>query len=93
MYRRGSCLNDLFDHASLPYNKGVYIFTLRWGSADFSDPGWGVIHDDGTPKISGTAIHNLMQIITDTGVNAATFTPGDSNYSLSGMPAAEQATS
>ena len=81
-------LNDLFDHAMLPYCDAVYIFTLRWGSVDTSDPGWGVIHDDGTPKISGTAIRNLMQIIQDTGPNAATFSPGALSYSLSGMPAA-----
>ena len=47
-------LNDLFDHAMLPYCEAVYLFTLRWGSADFSDPGWGVMYDDGTPKVSGT---------------------------------------
>jgi hypothetical protein len=81
-------LNDLFDHASLSYNQEVYIFTLRWGSADFSDPGWGVMHDDGTPKISGTALHNLMTILNDPGVNRASFTPGALNYSLSGMPLA-----
>jgi len=81
-------LNDLFDHAMLPDNKLVYIFDLRWGTADFSDPGWGVIHDDGTPKVSGTAIRNLMAILRDTGVDAATFTPGSVSYSLTGMPAA-----
>jgi hypothetical protein len=81
-------LNDLFDHAMLPDNKFVYIFTLRWGSADFSDPGYGVIHDDGTPKISGTAIHNLMSILNDPSANAATFLPSPLNYSLVGMPSA-----
>ena len=81
-------LNDLFDHAMLPYNAFVYIFTLRWGTTDFSDPGYGVMHDDGTPKISGTAIRNLMTILRDPGSNAATFTPGSLSYFLSGMPSA-----
>jgi hypothetical protein len=81
-------LNDLFDHAMLPDNKLVYIFDLRWGTTDFSDPGWGVIHDDGTPKISGTAIHNLMAILIDTGATAPTFTPSALRYSLAGMPSA-----
>ncbi len=81
-------LNNLFDHASRSDNKLVYIFNLRWGTVDFSDPGYGVMHDDGTPKVSGTAIRNLMQIIKDTGPTAATFSPGAFSYSLSGMPAA-----
>jgi hypothetical protein len=82
-------LNDLFDHAMLSDNKLVYIFTLRWGSLDFSDPGWGVIRDDGTPKPSATAIRNLMAILNDAGTDAATFTPAAPlNYSLSGMPSA-----
>lgn len=83
-------LNDLFDHAMQPNNKLVYIFDLQWGSADASDPGWGVIHDDGTPKQSGVAIHNLMQILHDPGPNAATFTPSSLNYSVSGMPSASR---
>jgi hypothetical protein len=82
-------LNNLFDHAKLVDNKLVYIFTLRWGSLDFSDPGWGVIRDDGTPKPSATAIRNLMAIVNDAGTAAATFTPAAPlNYSLSGMPSA-----
>src|SRR5262249_42221447 len=77
-------------HASLPYCKGVYIFTLRWGSVppDPSNPGWGIMNNDGSAKIAGTALHNLMVILTDTGVNAKTFAPGALTYSLSGMPAA-----
>jgi trimeric autotransporter adhesin len=81
-------LSDLFDHAMLPNNQGVYIFDLQWGSADGSYQGWGVFHDDGTPKVSGTAIHNLSAILNDPGTNAATFTPASLSYSLSGMPAA-----
>jgi hypothetical protein len=83
-------LNDLFDHASLPYCNGIYIFTLRWGSVppNPANPGWGVMNDDGGPKIAGTVLHNLMAILTDTGANAATFAPGALNYSLSGMPTA-----
>jgi hypothetical protein len=83
-------LNNLFDHASLPYCKGVYIFTLRWGSVppDPSNPGWGIMNGDGSAKIAGTALHNLMVILTDPGVNAKTFAPGALTYSLSGIPAA-----
>jgi hypothetical protein len=82
-------LNDLFDHASLPYCKEVYLFTLRWGSVppNPAAPGWGVMNDDGSPKIAGAALHNLMAILTDEGSNAATFAPGRLDFSLSGMPA------
>lgn len=80
-------LVDLFDHAMLPDCQAVYIFDLQWGSEDTSDPGWGVFHDDGTPKISGMAIRNLMAILNDPGANARSFTTGALNYSLSGMPA------
>ena len=83
-------LNVLFDHASLPYCQGVYIFTLRWGSIppDPSRPGWGVMNDDGSPKAAGVALHNLMATLIDAGTNAETFTPGRLHYSLLGMPAA-----
>jgi trimeric autotransporter adhesin len=81
-------LSDLFDHAMLPNCQAVYIFDLLWGSEDASDPGWGVFHNDGTPKESGTAIRDLMAILHDPGADAATFTPGSFEYSLSGMPSA-----
>jgi hypothetical protein len=82
-------LNDLFDHAILPYNKFVHIFTLRWGTVDFNDPGWGLMHDDECmPKISGTAVHNLMAILSDVGGAAQTFTTAGLGYSLTGMPSA-----
>lgn len=76
-------LNDIFDHAMLPDDQEVYIFTLRWGPG-----GWGIINNDGTPKIAGTALHNLTAILNDPSAAAATFTPRALNYSLSGMPAA-----
>jgi hypothetical protein len=80
-------LNDLFDHAILPYNRGVYIYKLHGGSTDLSNPYYGVFHDDGTPKLAGVAIHNLMTIINDPGGTAQTFDPGRLNYALAGMPA------
>ena len=80
-------LINMFDHARISDLKQVYYFTLRWGSPG-AEGNWGLINDDGTPKPSGTAIRNLMQIIRDTGPNAATFSPGALSYSLSGMPAA-----
>jgi hypothetical protein len=79
-------MTDMLAHASTPYLQEVYYFTLRWGSPGASG-NWGLINDDGSPKPSGTAMHNLMAIIKDPGGNAATFTPVALGYSLAGMPA------
>lgn len=77
-------LCDLFDHAARPDCRYVYIFTLRWGP---ETQDWGLMNDDGTPKQSGTAVHNLMALLDDPGPLAASFTPGRLPYALSGMPA------
>jgi hypothetical protein len=46
------------------------------------------MNDDGSPKIAGIVLHNLMAILSDPGANATTFSPGALNFSLSGMPPA-----
>ena len=45
---------------------------------------WGLFNSDGTPRPAATALHNLTTLLTDTGADAATFTPGSLNYTLSG---------
>ena len=75
-------LCDLFDHASLTYCEAVFIFSLR-GGPNF----YGLIYDDGTPTLAGIAVRNLMAILKDEGRNAATFSPRQFNYALTGMPA------
>jgi hypothetical protein len=44
---------------------------------------FGLMNQNGTPMAAGTAIHNLTSLLSDTGTNAATFTTGSLNYSLS----------
>jgi hypothetical protein len=77
-------LINYFDHAMLPNCQAVYSFALQ----DEYTPGWGVFNVDGTPKEAAGVIRNLMSILNDPSVYAATFTPASLKYSLSGMPSA-----
>lgn len=45
---------------------------------------FGLMNSDGSPTPAGTALHNLTSLLADTGANAASFTPGSLNFSLSG---------
>ncbi len=76
-------LMNYFDHARRFDCDQVYYFTLAWGPESGN---WGLLNDDGTPKISGTAVHDTMQILNDGGASAATFATQPFSYSLSGMP-------
>ena len=59
---------------------GMYFYGLYDdGSGD-----WGLFNADGTPRPAATALHDLTTLLTDTGADAATFTPGSLNYTLSG---------
>ena len=59
---------------------GMYFYGLYDdGSGD-----WGLFNADGTPRPAATALHNLTTLLSDTDANAATFTPGSLNYTLSG---------
>jgi serralysin len=44
---------------------------------------FGLMNQNGTPMAAGTALHNLTTLLSDKGTNAATFTTGTLNYSLS----------
>jgi hypothetical protein len=57
----------------------TYFYALfNDGSGNF-----GLMNSDGTPKPAGTALHDLTTLLADTGANAASFTPGSLNYTLS----------
>jgi hypothetical protein len=47
------------------------------------DNGYGMLNASGRPTLLGQYIHNLTSILAD---NSSEFTPGDVNYSFSGMP-------
>jgi hypothetical protein len=80
-------LRDLFEHARLPYNDYVFIFTLLGAPYDLD---YGMINRDNSPKLSAAAIHNLMPLLRDTGDRAGSFDLSPFPYSISGMLADSQ---
>jgi hypothetical protein len=57
----------------------TYFYALfNDGSGNF-----GLMNSDGTPKPAGMALHDLTTLLSDTGADAASFTPGSLNYTLS----------
>ena len=59
--------------------KMYYYALFNDGSGNF-----GLMNSNGTPLPAGTALHDLTTLLADTGANAASFTPGSLNYTLSG---------
>src|SRR5579863_521412 len=49
-----------------------------------SSGNFGLMNQDGTPTLAGTALHDLTTLLADTGANAASFTPGSLTFTLSG---------
>ena len=49
-----------------------------------SSGNFGLMNQNGTPTLAGTALHDLTTLLADTGANAATFTPGSLSFTLSG---------
>ena len=80
-------LDTLFENS----HNGVvrtYLYQLEDGYATPStdlENHYGLYKVDGTAKESATALHNLTTILADTGANAATFTPGTLNYTVTGL--------
>ncbi len=54
-----------------------------------SSGNYGLMNSDGSATPAGTALHDLTTLLADTGSNAASFTPGSLNYSLSGQEATD----
>lgn len=58
-------------------------FTFFYALYDDTSGHWGVMNNDGTPKLAGTALHNLTSLLTDAGTPLA-----DSlSFTLSGTTA------
>ncbi len=49
-----------------------------------SSGNFGLMNQNGTPTLAGTALHDLTTLLADTGTNAASFTPGSLTFTLSG---------
>jgi hypothetical protein len=47
---------------------------------------WGLFYNDGTPKTSATAFHNMTAILADIGPNSRTFQPDSFAFTATGVP-------
>lgn len=56
----------------------TYIYAL------FDDPSgnYGLMNADGTPKLAGAVLHNMIALLTDGGTGAGSFAPGSLDYTL-----------
>ena len=82
-------LNTLMDGAWLG-SKDTFIYQLLDAYADpqgsDQEDHFGLFRLDYSAKPAAVAIHNLTEILADTGVAGETFTPGGLNYSVDGLP-------
>lgn len=73
------------------FNAGVartYLYELLDEGTSPTDiqSNFGLFHNDGSPKLAATAIHNLTQVLADPG-SWSGLQPGSLNYTISGLPA------
>jgi autotransporter passenger strand-loop-strand repeat protein len=82
-------LNLLMDATKLGYSQ-TYLYQLLDAYSDptgtNTDAAFGMFDLSNNPKPVAVAIHNLMEILDDTGSKAATFATGTLNYNISGLP-------
>jgi hypothetical protein len=78
---------DMFT-AGVPYTTLYTLFDFNTGDGACIDNYGFYQSDQATIKVNGTAVKNTYTILNDTGGTALTFTPGQFNYSISGLPAA-----
>jgi hypothetical protein len=68
-------------------NAKTYFYALfNDGSGLF-----GLMNQDGSPTVAGTALHNLTTLLADNNATASTFTTGTLSYSLGGATASDNA--
>ena len=82
---------DLLMDAAKDGVASTFLYELLDEGADPGDTNnddhYGLFNSDGTPKPAANAIHNLTTILSDTGSNSSSFTPGALGYAVSGLPA------
>jgi hypothetical protein len=83
-------LDTLLDAYKLGVEK-TYLYELFDEVVDPTNPyaNYGLFHNDGSPKLAATAIHNLSQLLQDPGASSS-FTPSKLDYSVSGLPSSGQ---
>lgn len=81
-------LNTFFDAQVKARQLGVPVYSAIFSLFDVTGEGFGIMNTDGTSRQKvADYLHNQYQIIQDTGATARTFTPGNLNYTVQGLPA------
>jgi hypothetical protein len=62
--------------------KAVTLYSLRDWIYTNTGAHYGIFHSDGTPKTAATSLHNLQNILSDTGADASSFTVKPLDYTL-----------
>ena len=76
-FKAGSSLTDLYE---------LFDENMNYAAQGIAfEDHWGLFNADGTPKAAATDLRNMMTVLGDNGANAATFTPGTLNYTVSGL--------
>lgn len=87
-------LNMLVVHHQIG-GKRAMIYELLDNNTDLNndqsiEDSLGIFEGNGNPKPAATGVRNLLAALSDTGTNAATFTVGALDYTLTDMPASGQ---
>lgn len=67
------------------YQAGFAYF-FQYAMMDDAAGNWGIFNADGTPRPCANYLANMLAILSDKGVAAASFAPGYLNYTISNFP-------
>lgn len=82
-------LGELLDEAAAGVSR-TYLYDLIDDGADPAgtnqEDHFGLFHNDGTPKLAATAIHNLTTLLADPGANSGSFPLDNFSFTATGVP-------
>ena len=82
-------LGELLDEAVAGVSR-TYLYDLIDDGADPAqnnqEDHFGLFHNDGSPKLAATAIHNMTTLLADTGANRGTFPLDSFSFTATGVP-------
>jgi len=82
-------LGEVLDEAAAGVSR-TYLYDLIDDGADPAgtnqEDHFGLFHNDGTPKLAATAIHNLTTLLADTGANSGSFPLDSFSFTATGVP-------
>ncbi len=82
-------LGELLDEAVAGVSR-TYLYDLIDDGADPAginqEDHFGLFHNDGSPKLAATAIHNMTTLLADTGANSGSFPLDSFSFTATGVP-------